>query len=243
MSFALQMHNVPRIKSWPEAAALLERAMERKPLMNGGYLIPGKTGNRDISMRMSNEGIHFRYHTTDVITWHPDGSYTYDPWTSRSTCAFFNQFCPENTYLTRDGVVLIIDDTGYAVCGGDPVHVVGGVPQSGIGVFTREAVDREAAKKVLERTRYAEYREWYKIMSPLLTIGEHYLREEDAVEMLKDEKNWPELASARWGQGNPNTIRTTIYLRNNTECYRTEVYKTLPRDKATRSAYRVMRSA
>lgn len=239
--FALQMHSAMRVTSWGEAACVLERAMKRKPLMNGGYPIPGKENNKDVSVRLSNEGIHFRYHHTDVITWHPDGSYTYDPWTSRSTCTFFNQFCPAHTHLTRNGTVLIIRNTGYAAWG-EKVHVVDDVPQSGVGAFVCEVINRRGAKEVLKRTRYAEYREWHRVMSPLLTPAKNFYTDGEMLAMLEEEARWPELATARWGDGHPDKMRTLIYADNAEECYKEETFETLPSDKAQRSEYRVTRS-
>lgn len=241
--FALQMHSVPRVTSWDDAVATLNRARNRKE-RNGAYPLPGKENNRDVSVRMSEKGIHFRYHLTDVITWHPDGSYTYDPWTSRSTCTFFNQFCPVDTHLTRDGKVLIIGDVGYPIGGGSEVHVVDGVPQTGLGVFQREVVNRAKAKAVLERTRYAEYREWHKVMSPLLSATERqFWSGREIVDALQDETNWPVMASNAWGDYHPDKVRLLIYADYQKECYEMETSTSLPALLATRNAYRVMPSA
>jgi len=184
---------------------------------------------------MTPKGVAFRYHRTDVITWHRDETYTLDTWTSRSTCTFFNQFCPIGTYLTRDGRVLIIEDTAYAVCG--KVHVKNGKPSGGLGQFRRERINREGAKHVLAETRYAEYREWYKIMKPLLgDQRQPFFRAEEA---LEDESNWPMMASCWANDGHPDRVRNAIYNRNGSDCYTTEYADTLPADQAHRSVWRV----
>ena len=238
--FALQMYQAPRVTSFGEAISVYTRAQRHRPrtvASNGDlcYPIPGKENNRDLSVRMTAKGVAFRYHSTDVITWHRDGSYTYAPWNSRSTCSFFNQFCPIGTYLTRCGAVLIIDDTGYAPCG--PVRVKDGKPSGGLTWFHRERVDRKAAKRVLAETRYAEYREWYKIMKPLL--GDQQQRYFDAAEALEDESNWPMMASCHLGDGHPDRVRKAIYAYNHHECYKTETAESLPADQAHRSVWRV----
>ena len=238
--FALSMYNAPRVTSFDGAISVLTDAQRHKPRTvdrNGDncYPIPGKQGNRSLSVRMTPKGVAFRYHNTDVITWHPGGSYTYDPWSSRSTCTFFNQFCPLDTYLTRDGAVLVIGDTAYAVRG--PVTVRDGEPSGDLGVFTRDVVNREAAKQVLARTRYAEYREWYKVMKPLL--GDQRQPYFDAVDGLEDESNWPMMASCRCGDGHPDRVRKAIYARYDTECYKTETAESIPAGQAQRSAWRV----
>jgi len=241
--FALNMCGADRVTSWHDAANTLYRASQNRERDNG-FPIPGKERSKDISVRLVNDGIAFRYHSTDVITWHPDGSYTYDPWTSRSTCTFFNQFCPIGHDLTRDAVVLIIRGKGYAICGGDKVHVKDEVPQSGLGVFQRQAVDTKRAKEVLAGTRYAEYREWYKVMMPMLMprSGE-YLSPNDAVLYLRDETKWPALATERWDDFTPDKMRGVIYFLNSESCYKTDTHDVLPANKARRSEYRVMRGA
>ena len=240
--FGLNMHTVCRVTSWQDAAATLQRATGLKQRSDGSYPLPGKERSKDVSVRMVSDGIAFRYHHTDVITWHPDGSYTYDPWTSRSTCTFFNQLNPD--YLTRDGDVLIIGDKGYAIYGGTPVHVRDCKPVSGLGVFQRQVIDRKRAKEVLAGTRYAEYREWYKVMMPMLTPRSgRSVNPIDALDYLKDETKWAELATDRWADYNPDKLRGVIYGIYEADCYKTETYDVLPANKAQRSEYRVMRGA
>jgi len=242
--FGLKMHTVCRVTSWQDAADTLNRATRLKQRSDGSYPLPGKERNKDISVRMVNDGIAFRYHHTDVVTWRPDGSYTYEPWSSRSTCTFFNQLCPIGHDLTRAAEVLIIGDKGYAIYGGSPVHVRDCKPVSGLGVFQRQVIDRKRAKEVLAGTRYAEYREWYKVMMPMLMprSGE-YLSPNDAVLYLRDETKWPALATERWDDFTPDKMRGVIYFLNSESCYKTETYDVLPANKAQRSEYRVMRRA
>lgn len=241
MTFGLQMYQAPRVTSYTDALKVLQRAMERRPrtvAVNGDncYPIPGKENNRDVSVRKTPKGIAFRYWHTDVITWHPGGSYTYDNWTSRSTCTFFNQFCPVGTYLTRDGAVLVIEGKAYPVVSLITVRdgeVVGG----GLGQFAREKVNRKRAKAVLAQTRYAEYRDWYKVMKPLL--GETRQPLFDPVDALEDESSWPMMAACRMNDGHPDTVRKAIYAHNHAEAYDTVTAETIPTEEAHNSKWRV----
>lgn len=238
--FAINMYSAHSARSYKEAQELLEKASKRKARTTWRgetcYPIPGKETSRQMSVREVKNGIAFQYHRTDVITWHPDNSYTIDTYSSRSTCAFFDTFAPWDTYLMRDGRVLIIDDLGYAL-DGSPCHVKDGIPKTGIGVFTKQVVNREGAKRVLAETRYAEYREWYKIMAPMLVpTKQPYFVPHEA---LEDEANWPMMASCSWGEGHPDKVRLSIYDANHRECYREETYDVLPREKARNTSHRV----
>lgn len=238
--FGINMYGVKPVESYEEAATMLDRASKRKGRGeisgNTCYAIPGKEGSRVMSIRWTGDGVAFRYHHTDVITWHPDNSYTLDSYSSRSTCGFFNRFCPAGTRLTREGEVLIIGDTGYALAFG-AVHVKDGKLNGSLGRFERERVNRKNAKAVLAKTRYAEYRDWYKTMKPLLgDVRQPYF---DAVECLADDSTWPMMASCMVNDGHPDRVRLDIYRANADECFETVVYDNLPADKAERSAYKV----
>jgi hypothetical protein len=226
------MHSAPRVASYDDALRVLEQAkgLVKVPRSttrgDNCYPIPGKVKNRSLSVRMTGTGVAFRYYSTDVVTWHPDGSYTYDPFTSRSTCTFFNQFTPFSTYATRDGAVLVIGDTAYPVAGGKRVHVKDGKPSGGLGRFCKTVVNRPAAKRVLAGTRYAEYRAWYAVMKPLL--GEQrqpFFMPEDT---LHDEANWPMMASCLFGAGHPDKVRTRIYGEHYREVYEQVSFDTVP---------------
>lgn len=238
--FAISMRGALSASSYEEAKSLLERASKRKartgPRGENCYPIPGKETSAQMSVRATESGVAFRYYNTDVITWHPDNSYTLIAWESRSTCAFFEAFSPWGTYLTRNGEVLLVDGLGYALKG-TPCHVKGGVPRNGITWFTKQVVDKEGAKRTLAKTRYAEYRKWYKIMAPMLipTRQPYFL----ACEAVEDEANWPMMASCICGDGHPDKVRLSIYDAHSHDCYKTETYDVLPADKARSSSYRV----
>jgi hypothetical protein len=181
---------------------------------------------------MTGTGVAFRYHRTDVVTWHPDGSYTYDPFTSRSTCTFFNQFTPFSTYATREGKVLIIGDTAYPVAGGGRVHIKDDKPTGGLGRFRKSVVNRESAKRVLAETRYAEYRAWYAVMKPLLgNQRQPFFMPQEA---LHDEANWPMMASCMFGAGHPDRVRKALYGEDYREVYEDVYFDTVPAEAHAR---------
>ncbi len=241
MTFGLQMHTVDHVRSWQDAARLLEASSQYKKRDCGSYPLAGKEKNSSIDVRLTHDGIKFRYWHTDVITWHPDNSYTFEPYMSRSTCTFFNRLSPH--HLTRDGEVLDINGVSYPVCGGGNVTVKDGVPTGGLGLFSKEYVNREGAKKVLAGTRYAEYRAWHKVMSPLLTVGSSARRwwsDADVYAALRNKEQWTELATATYGQGQPDRVREAIYMFYSNECFMTKTFRSLDSQKACQSAYRVI---
>lgn len=236
MAFAINMHPAPRIFTYDGAARLFTKAEAGSPIKKDAYRLPGKPRAQHMSVRMATNGdVAFRYHYTDVITWHPDGSYTLCPFSSRSTCSFFDHFAPSGHYLTRDGGVLILGDTGYALSGG-AVHVKDNVPTGGLRDFNRTRVDRKAAKRVLAETRYGEYRDWHAIMKPLL--GANRQPWFDTLTALEDETNWPMMAACWSNRGHPNAVRAQVYAMRSRDVYYDETYPKLPAALAQRSAYR-----
>lgn len=244
MSFTLNMRDVPVVASYADAENFLTRsAKDPWKGVDDEFPIINKRRNRDMGVRRKANGdIAFRYWRTDVITWHSDGSYTYEPWNSRSTCSFFNAFCPSGHYLTRDGEVLVTGDKAYPIGSHAPVkvredEVINGVP----GCFSKSVVNKAGAKKVLASTRYAEYRAWYKIMRPLLQENS-YIAGWEVKDFLADERLWPKLAMCR-AHGEPERLRQYIYGENAAECYEDQHYDTLPRELARQSRYRVIPAA
>lgn len=58
----------------------------------------------------SNNDICIRYHHTDVVIFHPDGTFTLDTsvWGSRTTIARLNQFAPVGFHFSRSKYVLYV---------------------------------------------------------------------------------------------------------------------------------------
>lgn len=91
---------LPRITSWQQAKDFWEEA---KPLRaNPDYRFLGRS--RDQSkwvIRRPGDVFAFRYHRTDVVTYHPDGRLVIKPYSSTSTVLFASRLTP--SYLTISG--------------------------------------------------------------------------------------------------------------------------------------------
>lgn len=169
MSFALSMYGVPYAKTYNAAVALFEKSV---PWRNGGddRPLPNKR-TRDMGVRMDGDDVVFRYHSTDVIRWHKDGSYTIytGGYESRSTCEFASHFMPQNDYLARGTAHLRIGDRVYALAGQRvTVSETGAVSGPGLGVFRKGTVNRKKAKTLLTELGYYPYLAWYKLMFPMV---------------------------------------------------------------------------
>lgn len=240
--FALNMRDAPYVQSYREANDLLKTAMGHPWRGNHAeFPIPGKRNNKSISVRPGRRGdVIFRYHRTDVITWHKTGAITLVPYPSRSTCSFFNNFCPPHMHLTRDATVLIVGATGYPIAGSRPLRVKNGrIMSKNPSAFAKTVVNKEGAKKVLAETRYAEYCAWHKAILPLLKkMSKTLFGIDRPEELLADEDQWVELALGV--HGDPNRLREAIYAAHYDRCYRYELCKSLPSDSAHESRYRVI---
>ncbi len=98
--FAINPSNLPRVASWQQAKDFWERAKPLKINPDQRFL----AGSRDLSklvIRHPGEAYAFRYHRTDVVTYHPDGRLTIRPWSSLSTVLFARRLCP--SYLSIKG--------------------------------------------------------------------------------------------------------------------------------------------
>jgi len=227
--FGVRMHNcaVWSINSYNEAVAFHDSCPEK----GGVRRIKGKEGSRTMSIRMESGSVRFRYHNTDVVTWHPDGSYEIDPYQSRSTCEFANRFLPQGHFLTKECTVLFCGDEYHPVIGGIKVKADGTVQHMFSGTcFRTKRIDRKAAKRVLARTRYAEYRDWYKAMWPMVRDNRPttlYLNRRASIGLLEDETCWYDMMTSR-GLSSPDDIRKAIYEENSQEVYYYEKRETLP---------------
>jgi len=227
--FAINMTSAPRVQSYDDAVRVLCKATEKVTThvqLGEEFRIPGKQNSPQMAVRKTATGIAFRYHYTDVIVWHPDNSYTLTPWSSVSTCTFFDAFSPFGHYLTKNGNALVIDGTAYALAGS--VHVANGEPRGSLGYFYKRRVDREEAKRVLAGTKYEEYRTWYKTFRPMLefvTPGFYWMSYE-IFDILEDTDMWVKLATGTVRDGSPAGVRQAIYGQK--DCYRLDSFSSVP---------------
>ena len=230
--FGLSMHGCASqsINSHAEAIAFFEACPTTRGMRDGEHrAIKGKEGSRTMGVRLQGGSVYFRYHRTDVVVWHSDGSYAVDlTYDSPSTCEFANRFVPHYHYATKSGDHYVVGDTIYpARCElrVAPDGAVTGMRHR----FTKLVVDRARAKRALAGTNYAAYLAWHKVMWPMVGGGAKpkWWRDEAIEHCLKDEGLWHKLMMSR--TGNPAVIREHFYRTN--YVYQPVFADTLPANK------------
>lgn len=217
MSFGFNMRGVPYVKTYNEAVAMFEKAV---PWRNGGddRPLPGKR-SRTYGVRMNGDDVVFRYHRTDVIRWHKDGSYEIDTggYNSRSTCEFANHFMPNRHWLAKQTAHLRIGDWVYPIVGTRvTVSETGAVSGSGLGRFKKTSINRKKAKAMLTELGYYPYLAWHKLMYPMVqdTMPSKYRRpfmsESNVIEALQAGQDaYHDLMVSYVGE--PDTVRELLY--------------------------------
>jgi hypothetical protein len=183
--------------------------------------------------------VHNINNHADVVTWRPNNSYVVHGWASRSTATFASTFMPHNHFMSRECQRLQIgswsDGTVYPVW--RSVTVYGDTVQTN-GVFARQVVDRKAARVVLARTRYAEYRDWYNVMFPMMrdnlppSWNRKWYSPSEFVSMLDDADRWHDIMMSNSSGGTPYAVRKMLYRNSGDEVYITVTEATLPASKA-----------
>ena len=197
--------------------------------------IKGKENSKQMGVSLASNGdVEFRYHSTDVIVWHRNNSYTINTFESISTCAFASAFMPFRHSLTKTGSRIYIggweNGTVHAIC---QTATIKGDKVKTDGVFTKEVINRKVAKKVLDKTSYAEYRKWHAAMYPMVKddMPVRWQREyvgypfDNTVKLLENPDEWHRLMMSR--DGDPSKIREGIYSTHRSEVYDTVTQKTL----------------
>lgn len=204
------------INSYAEAVAFYNTCPTSGGMRDGVHrAIKGKSGSRATGVRMSEGSVMFRYHSTDVVTWRPDGSYVVDlTYTSRSTCEFANRFIPDGHYAEKEAYHLRVEDFIYpAAC--NLVVRPDGTVTGMIHKFYRWAVDKRRARKFLESVNYPEFQKWHAAMFPLvrdtLGRGNPEFHMWNAINMLEDPDLWHSLMIVIGG--NLAALRHELYER------------------------------
>lgn len=107
MSFGLNPHSLPYVSDFNDAVATWQ---EIKPLRNSLESDPRPLGRRESRNAKQVRAeldpvtgeparIIFRYHHTDVVTWHKDNTCVINPWPSQSTATFANALLPRGVYI------------------------------------------------------------------------------------------------------------------------------------------------
>lgn len=231
--FGLSMHGckVSSINSHAEAVAFYNSCKVKRGHDHGDERpIRGKERS-NMSVRITDNVVKFRYHNTDVVSWYPDNSFRIETWESNSTCEFARVFTPRGTSMTKQGQVLEHNDTYYPLRGSLTVHADGRVVQGYPGTcFSIVRTDRRKGKEALANTRYAEYRQWYNVMWPMVRdtawLGYNWDVERFYEDYLADEDRWHDLMMT--AIGDPNILRKLIYRDAADSPFHTEYADTLP---------------
>jgi hypothetical protein len=231
--FALNMGGcaVRSINNHAEAVAFYESCK-----IKGGHdygderPIRGKEGSKTMSVRIYQGAVKFRYHETDVVTWLPNDSFVVETYVSNSTCEFAGRFLPSGSHLTKTGSVLAHGDKYHPVVHTITVAADGTVTHTYDAVFCIERIDRAKAKEALAKTSYAAYRDWHKVMWPMVRGNRPtslYLKDKKILDVLEDEDHWHDLMTSS-SASTPDQIRELIY--RSSDVHYAEYADTLPRD-------------
>lgn len=212
MAFAITMGDVPRVYTYEQAVAFHTKAAS-KPWRNGGedHPLVGER-KRTRGVRMQGTDVIFRLHCTDVVTWHGPGQYTLNPYPSRSTSVFADNFLPAGHYTTHECSALVIDDRKYKIP--DPVTVCDDTPAT-ITPWQKLAVDRRKARALLATTPYEEYRVWWNATYPIIQDQvswrtAKYMRSQEIMDrFLAGSEEWGDMLWCR--EATPAHLREAIY--------------------------------
>lgn len=229
MAFTVEMHHRDRCDNYKQALDLFERTT---PWRNGGedHPLPNKRVRHMGVRKLPDGSIAFRFHRTDVVTWRPDETYTLVPYQSQSTCDFASAFLPYGHNLCKTGAVLgIYERTGpsvyYPVEYDSNVHVnptLKAPTHKLNSIFVKQRVNQKAAKAARDKTRYAEFAEWYKLMMAMrnnmpIMHGEftYNVTSHDILNALADESRWHDLMTSGYFCSDIlGDIRDAIYRDN-----------------------------
>lgn len=102
MAFSISGHNLPSCHDYESAVRVFEKAPDWGRHSGRHYNERRMTTRADrdhMGVRLSTAGdVIFRYHSTDVVTWHKDNTFTIRPWASVSTSIFIKAFTPTGVY-------------------------------------------------------------------------------------------------------------------------------------------------
>ncbi len=170
--------SLPAIDSYEKAAAEWEKT---KPIRGRAYTDKRPLGKMRAVDRFAiikrGDSYALRYHNTDVVTYHADGSITLDYWASKSTDEFANRLLPKGVtswFTCALGAAVILSQQGE-----DRLYLLGRnqhmVFDHGISGYRLEqpkaievyGIDRKAARAALKATRYRTFMHWLEMKENL----------------------------------------------------------------------------
>jgi hypothetical protein len=208
MAFSINARTLPSCHDYASAVEAFNRSPDWGRHSGRYYGEKRMTSRCDrdhmgVRIEPSSGDVIFRYHRTDVVTWHKNDTFTINPYQSMSTSAFIGAFSNRTTFK-RDGSVWCVDETGH-----DGTEKID---------YPRVA-SRKAASAALKKY---DFHGFIATLAPMLDIlkpksvrvglhGEKYSRLEEVamslndtrigrdrvLEALKDRTLWPAFLMAR----------------------------------------------
>ena len=220
MAFGLSMRSVPYVTTYADAVAMYGGATAwRGEDPAGERPLPDKR-SRDYGVRIDGTDVVFRYHNTDVVRWHANGSYTLNTggYHTNSTGTFATNFMPRQHYLQKEATHLRIKDRLYPIAGHKVTVSTDEVPSGeGLGRFAKRTVNRKRATALLATLGYPAYRAWYETMLPMVrdtmppTWRRDYYSADAIKESLGDPEMWHGLMMST--AGSPAQVREAMYSK------------------------------
>lgn len=229
--FSINLRDVYSVSNYKQAVEFYKKSAgydgPRKAREYFDHPLIGKPASPQMGVRMDGTDVVFRFHAVDVVTWHKTGAYTFRQYNSISTSLFFENFTPFEHQSYRGFDAVSLNDTAWPLGRGSfrvkNNRIIG---KTG-AVFVKTTVNRAGAKAVLANTAYAEYRDWYKAVRPLLGGVRHgYMQGAEVVSAIEDKDRWIDIVE--FDHGHPDKVRQAIYEENADKCYTGTSHKTLP---------------
>ena len=194
---ALRMPDVRYIWTYAGAAALFDRAKERKNFRySGTHAMPEHKASFTGLSKAADGTIHFTYHRTDVVQWYPDDTCTLDvSYPSRSTACFANRFAPKGVGVYGECSALCVRGVYYRPNGTIRLDADGRLTHASEDTLPirQVRVDRKKAKAAAEASGLTAFLAWYKPVAALLGSGQMHrtsLACPDVLPALLDRDQW-----------------------------------------------------
>ena len=222
MSFGLSMPGVSAVRSYDQAVRAFEEGRvfrDQGWLPYGARALKGHSKNYCLVRQAVDGSVIFRYHRTDLVTWHPDNTCTATNggYPSQSTATFIERFTPDRVYIWNAATVLALghwndpDRRYYNMSGGIELRFTERGELLNPQVcrpFTAERIDRAKAKARLTEKGYYPFAKWYRTIRPMVEWahqdGPHQYEYSDdwIFNMVREESRWPEMLRSKclgWG--------------------------------------------
>ena len=161
-----------------EAATVTKSGKTRSP---GTWGFPLGAHYKSVTHIREREGdIVFRLYDTDVVTWHPDNSFTIDSWASKTTAEFASRFTPPGVYLNASCVLRLQRGGDWGdriICHADATvrEVAPGIwapDEDGLRPFRYPVLDQRMAREIRKEYPFADFDNWLS-MAPMHLDLEH----------------------------------------------------------------------